>query len=104
MRIPGCLLAGLAWLAAASPVSADPKPTAPPSEVEGKTLNEWKAELKHPDPGNREYAIRAITLFGPASPEVVTLLLDRCLDRDMSPRVRAVQALGILELNKDDAP
>jgi HEAT repeat protein len=104
MRTSGTLFAALVWLGAASHVLADNKPTAPPSEVAGRTLSQWMAELKHPDPSNREEAIRAITLFGPASSEVVTVLLDRCMDRDMSPKVRAVQALAVMELRKEDVP
>jgi HEAT repeat protein len=112
MRSPFVLAAGLGLLllvarpapaqVKGSTTDTSPGSTAPPSEVEGKTLQQWTHDLKHKDPSVREYAIRAVTLFGPANGDVVTLLLERCLDRDTSPRVRAVMAFQVLELRKDD--
>jgi HEAT repeat protein len=82
-----------------------PKPT-PITMVEGKDINEWRHDLSSPDPSVREQAIRAIALLtGPHSSEVINLLLDRCQDtKDVSVQVRAIQAITILEVRKDDQP
>src|SRR4051794_30400904 len=58
--------------------------------VNGRTLAEWKLQLKHEDPSKRTLAIASIVQFGEANHEVVQLLLDRTRDRDMSPRLRAI--------------
>src|SRR4051812_9137286 len=57
------------------------------SEVDGRTFEEWKADLQHADPSVRTEAILAIVRFGPRAAEAVPLLLKRCLDLDASPRV-----------------
>jgi HEAT repeat protein len=119
MRAPGPL-ATLLLLALAGPLAAqgklkdpqpppkvkDPQPPAekfvPPTDVEGKTLSQWVDMLSHADPSEREHAIRAITAFGTPSSEVVRALINRCVDRDASPRVRAVMALTILDIHKED--
>jgi HEAT repeat protein len=79
------------------------KPT-PPTEVGGKTLAKWVVELKHSDPSVRENAIKAMPHFGSAAAEIVPQLLDRCLDEDACPRVRAVVILRSVEVKKDDIP
>jgi HEAT repeat protein len=76
--------------------------TAPPAEVEGKTLAAWRHDLTSPDASTREQAIRAILLFGIPTSDLVTILLDRCRDKDTSPRVRAVMAFQVMSLRKDD--
>ena len=68
------------------------------SEIGGRTFEQWKVDLKHSDPSVRSEAILAIALFGNAATEAIPLLLDRCLDRDASPRVKAVLALTVLEI------
>ena len=86
---------------------ADPEPvpstlSAPPvvTEVGGKTLSQWIADLKHADPSVREEAIRAIVLFGPAASEAVPHLVDRLQDNDASPRCKAVIALGMIKIDE----
>jgi HEAT repeat protein len=73
-------------------------------EVGGRVLSEWMNDLKNIDPSVRERALRAIPLFGPPASEAVPIILERCLDRDASPRVRAVGALGMLEIAEKDVP
>lgn len=91
-----------------TPPPAEPPPSretlrsASPSDIEGKTLSQWLTELKHTDPSNREYAIRIIPLFGPATTEVVGALLDRCNERDPSLRVRAIMSFQYIDVPKQD--
>jgi HEAT repeat protein len=103
----------LAIVAAAFGLRADDKPPArpelqqmpgpsSPSEIEGKTFEQWRAELKHEDPSVREKAIRAIILFGPEARKAVPDIVERCLDRDASPRIRAVIALTVIEIDDRD--
>jgi HEAT repeat protein len=125
MRCSGWIGAGLVVLALAGPVPAQPGPLppraaeAPPvgasarsgdpepaevREVGGKSLAQWKRELKNPDPSIRARAIQSIIRFGPAAGEAVPLLLDRCGDRDASPRVKAVIALRLVPVDARDVP
>lgn len=73
-------------------------------EVGGRPLSEWMTDLKNIDPSVRERALRAIPLFGPPASQAVPIILDRCLDRDASPRVRAIGALGMMEIADKDLP
>jgi HEAT repeat protein len=76
------------------------------AEVEGRSLPEWIQDLKSPDASVRERAVTALPLFGLAagSAEVINPLLDvlKNKDRDTSPRVRALMALAMLDIPKDD--
>lgn len=75
-----------------------------PSEVAGRTFDQWKADLKHPDPSVRSEAILTLLQFGAPSSEVIQLLIDRSHDRDASPRVKAIILLTMLEVPKKDVP
>jgi HEAT repeat protein len=108
----GCLLA-LAGPLPAQPADAKPTPdrsgslqTSPsvPTEVGGRTISQWMADLKHPDPSRRAEAILSILGFGEAAAEAVPVLLDRCQDRDASPRVKAVLALKLMHVRERDIP
>jgi HEAT repeat protein len=91
-------------LPAGAPAADSPTPTAPPeiTEVGGKKLKEWIADLKRmDDPSLREEAIRAIVLF-PNAKEALPALLDRIHDPDESPRIRAVQALRMIQIDDKD--
>jgi len=83
-----------------------PQPLRPVTEVEGKSLSQWIVDLKNPDASLREHAISVLPLFGASagSSDIITLLLDRCQDRDASPRIRAVMALNTLEIRQTDVP
>ncbi len=88
---------------AKAPVKKD-APESLITEFAGKTFDQWKHDLKHPDPSVRVEAIVAVTQFGKLTTETVPILLDRCLDRDASPRIKAIMALSFIEINKKDIP
>src|SRR5205823_3421076 len=110
MRISGRLTALLIGLLASAPLwgraPADPKSMTPSiTEVDGKNLTQWMKDLGSGDASTREEAIRAVVLFpGPHAGELVTSLLTRCQDGDTSLRVRAVMALTVLEVRRDEIP
>ncbi|HVS37797.1 MAG TPA: HEAT repeat domain-containing protein [Gemmataceae bacterium] len=83
--------------AAAPPASTpSPGPEMTINEVGGKSLKEWKDELKSFDPSVREEAIRAIPLFGPAALDAVPALAEHINDLDASPREKSILALGMI--------
>jgi HEAT repeat protein len=106
------------WLAAQAPeptpvkdskddkVDKDDKKKKPTyiSEVGGRTFDQWKTDLRNPDPSVRAAAIIAILGFGSRAADALPLLLERCLDRDGSPRVKAVIALTLMEIPEKDIP
>jgi hypothetical protein len=107
----GAALAGLAvaLLSRADdkgPAKLEPKEPPPAvtqiTEVEGKTLLQWIDDLRHEDPSVREKAIRAILVFGPQATIAVPALVDRCMDPESSPRVKAVIALTLLDIQDKD--
>jgi HEAT repeat protein len=63
-------------------------------------------DLSHEDASVKEEAIRAIVLFpGPHAGDLITALLARCEDRrDTSVRVRAIMALTVLDVKKEEIP
>jgi hypothetical protein len=131
-RIPllvlGLLLANLAWAASQSqPKNSQPPPSAEgtpekrkpddkdlapskgskdsyTSSVGGRGLNEWMTDLKNADPSVRERAIRAVAMFGPLASQAIPILIERTNDKDGSPRIRAVMALGMMDLADRDIP
>src|SRR5262249_697320 len=96
-----------AWI---NPLAAHPKPPTSemntgPRDFMSKTLNQWMLDLRHADPSVRDKAIRAIVQFGPTAREAVPALVDQTYNmQDGDPRVRAVIALGIIEINDKDVP
>jgi HEAT repeat protein len=117
--------AALLLLALAAPLGAQTRPPAPPpsgptsgpgvtkpidtapaapTEVGGKTLSQWKHDLTSGDPYVRADAIQAVVLFGPAAAEAVPLLIQRCPDRDVGPRTKAVIALRMVRAAEKDRP
>jgi HEAT repeat protein len=108
---PACRkAAALVGLALVLTARAEAPPTTAPivtttTTVGGKTLKEWIADMKGiTDPSVREECIRAVTCFGDASREAVPALLDRLHDSDLSPRVKATIALGIVPVDEKDLP
>jgi HEAT repeat protein len=93
-------------LSAQTPSSVKPlvKPQPVVTEISGKSFDQWKLDLKHQDASTRTEAILAIAMFGPAASDTVPLLLDRCLDKDGSPRVKAVVALSVIEVPQKYIP
>jgi HEAT repeat protein len=72
--------------------------------VGGRTLPQWMADLSHPDPYKRAHAILSLVDFGEAAADAVPVLLQRCQDRDASPRVKAVIALRLITVRERDIP
>ena len=95
-----CLSSAVARGADAAPPSIPTQPNI--TEVGGKALKDWVADLKHTDPSVREEAIRAIVLFGPAASEAVPALVEHINDPDTSPRAKAIMVLGMIEINEKD--
>ncbi len=89
-----------------SQLSTRPSPGEPaaPAEVGGKTLPQWKHDLTSGDPYVRAKAISAVVQFGPAAAEAVPLLIQRCSERDVSPRTKAVIALRMVRAAGKDRP
>jgi HEAT repeat protein len=73
-------------------------------EVGGRTFKQWADDLKHPDASVREEAIRNLVLFGADAPRAVPLIVERLLDNDSSPRVKAAMALGMIDIRREDLP
>jgi HEAT repeat protein len=78
------------------------KPIAP-SEVNGKTLREWREVLKSSDASRRSTAILSIMQFGEAASVTVPDLI-QVLDKDpdVSPRTKAVTALRVIDVEGAD--
>src|SRR5262249_39671467 len=90
---------------------ADPKTRNPAAitDLEGRSLAQWIADMRSKDASVRERAVCALPYFGAAAgtSEVITHLLDVLAskdgkDRDTSPRIRALMALGTLDIPKGD--
>ncbi len=101
--------AALVWLGLTVSLYAQNPPPKPPvappkapNEINGKTFVQWMADLKHADPSVRTEAILHVSLFGEEAKKAVPLLLDRCQDRDGSPRVKAVKILNFIPINDED--
>jgi HEAT repeat protein len=108
------LINGSLWAQQKGKPPADKKPDSKPakekpsqiSEIGGKKLQEWIKEIDDRDPSIRENAIRTIVMFGPAAGEAAPTLIkhvDQDYDKDTSPRVNAIMALGAIDfLNEKD--
>jgi HEAT repeat protein len=83
-----------------SPGEKTPAKPIAPTEVNGKTLKEWRDLLKNStDPSRRSSAILAIVQFGePASAAVLELINVMDKDPDVSPRAKAVTALRVIDV------
>jgi HEAT repeat protein len=67
-----------------------------PTEIEGKSLLQWKADIREKDTSLRERAIGTVVRFGPAAREAVPNLVLALGERDASVRGEAAAALGRL--------
>jgi HEAT repeat protein len=92
----GCVLA-LAYGPVSGQSSSSGKANKPPTEIGGKSLEQWIKEIKHSDPSVRETAMRAVPYFGPAAkaavPSLLTILKN---DTDASCRVHAAISMYML--------
>jgi HEAT repeat protein len=82
----------------------------PGEEVEGHNLEGWAERLRHADDSVREKAISIIPLYGSAASYLVPDLVKR-LDpkfelyfEDLGPRVKAIMALGVMEIQSEHVP
>jgi hypothetical protein len=81
-----------------------PPEMSPPSEIGGKSLKQWIAEIKESDPSVIENAIRTLIHFGSAGRDAGPALIERLDHKDSSIRVNACIVLGLLNsaLHKED--
>ena len=99
------------WLFLASamlPAADDKKPAdfVPPTEIAGKSLDKWVEEIRDPDPGVVENAIRTVLHFGKDARKAGPNLIAQLNSLDASLRANAAIALGTLnkELHSSDIP
>jgi vesicle coat complex subunit len=91
LSILSCL-ALVAALPAQNPAPGMPKETSPPTQIAGRSLDEWIKLLGDADPSNRDAAVRIIPLFGKpaeakAIPKITSLVVN---DPDATVRVNAL--------------
>ncbi len=72
-------------------------------EIAGKKLKQWIADTHHQDPGVRETAIRAISLYGKDGRKAGKRLVVELRDPDPSLRSNAAVAIAAVGLDKEDA-
>jgi len=114
MRMVLIMVCLLGWQVSAQAQTSDskdspgktPPPAKPiaPTEVNGKTLKEWRDILKNStDPSRRSNAILAIMQFGEAASVAVRDLIE-VMDKepDVSPRTKAVTALRVIDVEGAD--
>jgi HEAT repeat protein len=100
----GILAVGLVHAADVKSDSSKPTTNTGPTEYNGKTLKEWVQEIeKNPDPGFRQRAILALTVFDPemASKEASPALIKCFSDGDTSIRVNSLIAIALIGVHKD---
>ena len=73
-----------------------------PRQIGGKTYEQWKEDLKHPDPSVRANAITVMPYFRERAMDAIPIIVDRTHDQDASPRVKAVMALGMMAIRGTD--
>src|SRR5207249_4945077 len=96
-----------------TPKDKDPKvvPTVPafipPAEVLGKSFEQWRKQIKAPDPTRREEAMKMILMFGPdksyaALPDIIAELKKHKppFRVDLSVCVNGTIAMSAIFLNK----
>jgi HEAT repeat protein len=72
-------------------------------EVEGRTLEKWVTDLQHADPSVREKALAVIPAYDSAS-QYVKNIVPLVHDEDLGPKVKAIMALGLIEIDSHDVP
>jgi HEAT repeat protein len=77
------------------------------TQIGGKSLDQWIADLKDKDPSVQENAIRTILLFGETGREAVPKFIQMAKGRypivvDVSTKVNVAIALGVLGLPEED--
>lgn len=90
-------------------VRAQPGPVTPsssaaiPSQIAGKTLDEWVKQIDNPDPSVREQAIRTVVLFGPSARRAIPALVRQVNNNnDLNSLANSIIALGqLVQVEKD---
>jgi HEAT repeat protein len=68
-----------------------------PTEVGGKTIDQWIKEIGHQDPSVREHAIKMVVMFGPNARRAIPALVKQVRQlNDLSPQANAIIALSVL--------
>ncbi len=70
-----------------------------PLRSHGKTVREWLEQLQQPDPGTRQFAVRALGHVGKADPAAIPAVAAAVSDPD--PGVRDQAVLSLLRLGRD---
>ena len=92
------LLGLISWFLLGTPALAQDEER----RLAGKNLKQWIAEIRHPDPGVRENAMRTVPLFGKEAREAGHALITALDERDTSLRVNAIIAIGQIGLDGKD--
>ncbi len=107
ITLVAALIAALAW---ATPAAAQFQDGKEPTEVGGRTFEQWTKDITHKDPSKREVALRAVLSFGPekayeAVPAMLTELRRHTPDYpiDTSVRVNLCISLGAVLSAKRNA-
>jgi HEAT repeat protein len=79
-----------------------------PTEIGGRTLDQWVKEIKNPDPSVQEMAMRVVPYFGKKAGSAAPVLIARLKDtsnRDIACRAHAVLALAAIadEVSDEEA-
>jgi hypothetical protein len=65
-----------------------------PSQVQGKTLDQWIREIEDPDPSHRSMAITNVLQFGPNAKKAIPALIKQVKNSpDVAPKAYAINAL-----------
>jgi HEAT repeat protein len=92
-RFLGLFLLALAILPLAAQGQPSGSSTAPPTEIGGKSVKYWIADIKSRDPSIRQNALRTIIYFGKGARDAGPAIINSLRDRDTSCRVHAALAL-----------
>lgn len=98
----GTLLPTSAVLARQGPVTPASS-AAIPSQIGGKSLDEWIKLIDNPDPSVREQAIRTVVLFGPSARRAIPALVRQVNNNnDLNSLANSIIALGqLIQVEKD---
>jgi HEAT repeat protein len=69
-----------------------------PTEISGRTLDQWIKEIENPDPSVQEMAMRVVPYFGAKSRAATSALIARLKERDPARRDIASRAHAVLAL------
>lgn len=72
------------------PTSTEMRPTSPPSEILGDSLDTWIKRLDSKDAAVRELAVRTVPLFGAPAKKALPKLVDLTSDPDYAVRLAAL--------------